>query len=216
MRNRALVGVVALLAVACVVEAGYILVHRANASAPERDVSARGAQQDLDRWETRVRKQIERSGRLGDEDFDRIFGDDFFRRRFDPFAEIDRVRRRIEEGLEGSGRAAFGDSFQSWFSKRMDLAGIRTSVADEGRDVAVSFGIPGLDTNSVKFDVNANRIRFRYDTRRDVKKNGADVETAESVEKVLPLPAGADPNGFEVRKGKDEVTLVFHKLAHAS
>ncbi len=76
-------------------------------------------------------------------------------------------------------------------------------------------GIPGLKENSVKLDVNANRIRFRYEASKDVKKGGSDFETTESVEKVLPLPAGADPNGFVVRKGKDEITLVFHRIEHA-
>lgn len=98
----------------------------------------------------------------------------------------------------------------------MDLAGITTKIAEQGKDLTVTFGIPGLKENSVKFDVNANRIRFDYDTRKDVKKGASDVETTESVEKIVPLPDGADPNGFEVRKGKDEITLVFHRIAHAA
>ncbi len=207
-------GIAALLGVACLAEAGYIVAHRASASPPAGAEATQPASQDLDTWEHRLRDEIARNGKVGERDFDSLFGDDFFRRRFDPFAEVDRVSHRLEEGLDGADRALFRTSFQDWFSKRMDLAGLSTKVAEKGKDVAVTFGIPGLDENSVKFDVNANRIRLNYDARKDVKKNGSDVQTATSVEKVLPLPADADPNGFEIRKGKDEITLVFHRIDH--
>jgi HSP20 family molecular chaperone IbpA len=163
-----------------------------------------------------VREEITRTGALGEKDFDELFGDDFFRRRLDPFEEIDRVRTRLENDFAGTERDAFRTSFDGWFSKRIGLDGITTKIADRGKDVAVTFGIPGLDEDSVKFDVNADRIRMSYATRKDVKKNGSDVETSTSVEKILPLPAGADPAGFEVQKGKDEITLVFHKFEHAA
>ncbi len=167
MGTRAPWGIAALLGIACLAEADYIVVHRAAASGPPGVA-----------------------------------------------AEIDRTRRRLEEGLGGPERSLFGSSFHDWYSRRMDLAGITTKVASQGKDVTVTFGFPA-STSSVKFDVNANRIRFRYEARKDVKKGGSDVETAESLEKVLPLPAGADPNGFEVRKGKDQVGLVFHKIERA-
>ena len=207
-------GIAALLGVACLAETGYIVSHKSAASTPAGENATPPASQDFDRWERHVRDEIARTGKLADHDFDTLFGDDFFRRRFEPFSEIDRIGRRLEDGLDTSERALFDTSFHGWLSKRIDLAGITTKVADQGKDVAVKFGIPGLDENSVKFDVNANRIRMQYEARKDVKKAGSDMETSESVEKILPLPAGADPNGFEVRKGKDEITLVFHKLGH--
>ncbi|HQQ76167.1 MAG TPA: hypothetical protein PLB01_02340 [Thermoanaerobaculia bacterium] len=211
MGTRVPWGIAALLGVACLGEAGYIVTHRAAASSPPGRAVTQPPQEDLDRWERRLRDEISRTGKLGDGDFDTLFGDDFFRRRFDPFAEVDRVRRKLEDGLEASERRLFSESFRNWFSKRMDLTGITTKIADQGKDVSVTFGIPGLDEDSVRFDVNASRIRLRYDARKDVKKGGGDVQTSETVEKILPLPSGADPNGFEVRKGKDEITLVFHR-----
>ncbi len=216
MGTRAPWGIVVLLGIACLAEAGYIVVHRAAGSVPPGGVTAPMPAVNLDRWDHRLHEEIARTGKLVDKDFDQLFGDDFFRQRFDPFAEIDRARRGLEKGFAGSERALFNSSFQDWFSKRMDLAGITTKIAEQGKDLTVTFGIPGLKENSVKLDVNSNRIRFRYDTSKDVKKDGSDVETTESVEKVLPLPDGADPNGFEVRKGKDEITVVFHRIAHAA
>ncbi|MGZ6971389.1 MAG: hypothetical protein ACXVID_06975 [Thermoanaerobaculia bacterium] len=101
---------------------------------------------------------------------------------------------------------------------RLPAAGRRDRWASGPRGEWLRFWewVPGLDEGSAKFDVNANRIRFRYDTRKEVKKRGSDVETSERVEKVLPLPPGADPSGFEVRKGKDEITLVFHRIEHGA
>lgn len=223
MKLKASWGIAALLGVACLAEAGYIVSHRAIAAAPPaRDAAppardAAGATaDDLRRWADRAHEEIARTGALGEKDFDELFGDDFFRRRFDPFEEIDRVRKRLEGDLAETERARFGASFDDWFSKRIGLDGISTKVTDRGKDVAVTFGIPGLDEDSVKFDVNADRIRMRYATRTDVKKKGSDVETSTSVEKILPLPDGADPAGFEVKKGKDEITLVFHKARPAA
>ncbi len=215
MGTRAPWVIAACLGIACLAEAGYIVAHRAAASAPPGGAAALPAG-DFDRWDRHLHEEIARTGKLVDKDFDKLFGDDFFRRRFDPFAEINRARRRLEEGLAGPKRALFNSSFRDWFSKRMDLAGITTKIAEQGKDLTVTFGIPGLKEDSVKLDVNANRIRFRYEASKDVKKGGSDVETTESVEKILPLPDGADPNGFQVRKGKDEVTLVFHKMEHAA
>ena len=216
MSSRAAWGMAALLGVGCLAEAGYIVAHRAGAAPPAGAEATPPAAQDLDRWEHRLGDEIARTGKLGDHDFDALFGDDFFRRRFDPFTEVDRVSHRLEEGLDRSERALFRTSFQDWFSKRMGLTGISTKVAEQGKDVEVTFGIPGLDEDSVKFDVNANRIRMSYSARTEEKKGGNELETAAHVEKILPLPADADPNGFEVRKGKDEITLVFHKLEHAA
>jgi HSP20 family molecular chaperone IbpA len=214
MRTKAPWGIAALLGATCLGEAGYIVAHRAAASASTRHAAGPRGEEDLGRVEERMHEAIARAGKLADQDFDQLFGDEFFRRRFDPFAEVGRMSRRIEQGLDASERALFASSFHDWFSKRLDLTGITTNTADEGKDVALTFGIPGLDADSVNLDVNANRIRLRYGARKDVKKGGSEVETTESVEKVLPLPAGADPNGFEVRKGKDEITLVFHKIEH--
>lgn len=216
MSMKAPWGIVALLGVACLAEGGYIFAHRAGATPPARVDAAPPASQDLDRWEHRLHDEIARTGKLADHDFDALFGDDFFRRRFDPFTEVDRIGHRLEEGLDRSERALFHSSFEDWFSKRMDLNGISTKVAEQGKDVKVTFAIPGLDENSVKFDVNANRIRMSYSAHTEEKKGGNELETATNVEKILPLPVDADPNGFEVQKGKDEITLVFHKLEHAA
>ena len=216
MGIRAAWGIAALLGVGCLAEAGYIFAHRAGATPPAGVEVTPPASQDLGRWEHRLRDEIARTGKLADHDFDTLFGDDFFRRRFDPFAEVDRISHRLEEGLDRSERALFRTSFQDWFSKRMDLTGISTKVAEQGKDVKVTFDIPGLDEDSVKFDVNANRIRMSYAARTDEKKGTDELRTATSVEKILPLPADADPNGFEVQKGKDEITLVFHKLEDAA
>jgi HSP20 family molecular chaperone IbpA len=216
MGIRASWGIVALLGFACVGEAGDIVAHRTSASSAKGAGATRPADAELGRWEKRLHDAIARTGKLGDHDFDALFGDDFFRRRYDPFSEVDRVGRQLEEGLDASDRGLFDTSFRDWFSKRMDLTGITTKVADEGKNVEVTFDIPGLDEDSARFDVNANRIRFRYDARKEETQDGRDVRTSEKVEKVLPLPAGADPNGFEVRKGKDEITLVFHRIGQGA
>jgi HSP20 family molecular chaperone IbpA len=149
-------------------------------------------------------------------DFDRLFGDDFFRHRLDPFAEIDKVRQEMEHGLEGRNRVLFGTSFKNWFEKRIDLTGITSKVEDQGKTVAVTFGIPGLDTDSVKLDVNADRIRLSYGARRTEKEGNATAEAFGSFDKIIPLPDGADPTGFTVKKGKDEPTVVFKKAGHAA
>jgi len=65
-----------------------------------------------------------------------------------------------------------------------------------------------------RVDVDANRIRLTYGTGKNTTRGNETVQTSESFEKIIPLPENADPSGFEVRKGKDTLTLVFRKTGH--
>lgn len=216
MWTKVVWGVVALLGIACVAEGAYIVSNREADRPPVAVNPAVDPIPDLDKWEQRLQTELASAGQIEERDFDRLFGDDFFRHRLDPFAEIGTVQRELDNRLEGRERQLFDSSFRNWFEKRMDLTGITSKVENGGKTVAVTFGIPGLDTDSVKLDVNADRIRLSYGARQTEKKGNTTVEASESFEKIFPLPDGADPTGFTVRKGKDELTVVFKKSQPAA
>jgi len=213
MSHRVLWGAIVLLGAACLVEGVYIVNRRAVASAAPApaSASANDVAHRLDLLENRLRSEMAGADRFDAQVFDRLFDDEFFRSGFDPFREIGRVEKRLALGLDTDRRPAFETSFQDWLRQRIDLTAMTPKVTDEGKDVLVSFRIPGLDAGSVKVDVNANRIRMTYGAQADSTKAGATVRMAESYEKIVPLPENADPNGFEVRKGKNELTLVLRK-----
>ncbi len=124
----------------------------------------------------------------------------------DPIRDVDRWEQRLQKELTSAGR----------IEERIDLSGITSKVEDKGKNVAVTFGIPGLDTDSVKLDVNSDRIRLRYGALQTEKKGNTTAESVENYEKIIPLPDGVDPAGFTVTKGKDKLTLVFRKAERAS
>jgi HSP20 family molecular chaperone IbpA len=216
MSTRVLWGVVALLGVTCIAEGSYIASNRRAERPPDAANPAVDPVRDLDKWEQRLQSDLASAGRLEDRDFDRLFGDDFFRQRIDPFAEIDKVGREIGNRLEGRDRELFGSAFRNWFEKRIDLTGITSKVQDKGKNVAVTFEIPGLDTDTVKLDVNADRIRLSYGALKTEKKGKTTTEAVASFEKIIPLPDGVDPTGFTVQKGKNELTVVFRKAGHTA
>ncbi len=216
MTNRTLWGAVLLLGVACAAEGSYILQHREPERPRPAPGLARDATRDLDRWTADVREEIGRAGKVGEREFDNLFGDRFFDKRVDPFAEIGRVEREVRERLVGKDRGRLDDSFRDWFGKRIDLAGISSRVEEKGGKVDVTFDIPGLDAKSVKVDVNPNRIRLGYEATGKATSGGATARLSESFEKLLPLPEDADPNGFEVRKDRSHLTLIFNKRERVS
>lgn len=216
MSTRILWSVVALLGVTCVAEGAFIVSNRPVNRPPDAANSAVDPIRDLDQWEQRLHKELADAGRIDTRDFDRLFGDDFFRNRIDPFAEISKIQHEMEHRFQGRDSELFGNAFRNWFEKRIDLTGITSKLVDKEKTLAVTFGIPGLDTDSVKLDVNADRIRLSYSALDTEKKGKTTTEDFESFEKIIPLPDGADPTGFTVKKGKDALTIVFRKAGHAA
>jgi HSP20 family protein len=124
-------------------------------------------------------------------DFDDLFDDRFFGRRFDPFAEMRELEKR----------------FQSEFGE--------TKTAETDKEVIVELSIPGLDKDSLIIDVNESRIRIAYDARRvqDRKDAGGRrvmrSESSQHFEKILPVPENADGRSSRIEREGGAVKIIF-------
>lgn len=211
IRERALWLIIALLAATSAAQ-GYQLyqdkVARTVAAAPD-------PWSKEDEWFQRMRKNPLKGGPIPFKDFDELFDDRFFGRRFDPFAEMRELEKRFHSRLGEPEQSLFGRSWDDWFGDRMDFSGIETKTKETEKEVVVELQISGLDKDSLNIDVNDSRIRVAYEARNiQNKSDGSGRQTlrSESVrrfEKVLPVPQNADGRNSRVERDGDTVKIVF-------
>lgn len=117
----------------------------------------------------------------------------------------------------GQEKTLFGRSWNDWFGDRMDLAAIREKTRETGKEVIVELKLAGLDKDSLNINVNDSRIRVAYDAKKvDDKKDGSgrDIFKSESIqhfEKIMPIPANADPQKSRIEREGDVIKIIFPK-----
>jgi HSP20 family molecular chaperone IbpA len=217
MSNKILWCAIALLSVACAAQTYYIHSH-GNAEA------VRPAADDLikqqDQWIAEARKHMLGGAPVPFQKFDDLFNDDFFGRRFDPFAEIETFQKRMAPLLSDDQRSVFGQSWTDWLHDRMDLAEIHSENKKTDKEVIVSFKIPGLAGESLNVDVNDDRIRIAYDAKTVEEKKGAQGayhnESVRHFEKIMPVPEDADPKTHHVVHEGNIIKIVFERRQRQS
>jgi HSP20 family molecular chaperone IbpA len=207
MRNLILI---ALLAPACLAQAAGDQTQEKK-SAIEEYWSAQ------DRWLDETRKALLEGTTVPFQRFDDLFNDDFYGRRFDPFQEMEQLQRRMHAMLGESQQRLFNRSWNDWFDSRIGLTDIHTETKTTKDEVILSFRIPGLNADSLSININDNRIRVSYDAKniQDKKdEKGKAYFKSESVqhfEKVMPIPADADPVKNRIVHEGDVVKVIFEK-----
>lgn len=202
---------IALLAATSAAQGYYIYQDRAaHAGSAPPDIWSK-----QDEWLKKARKDLFERRPIPFKDFDELFDDKFFGRRFDPFTEMREFEKRFHSRLGEPERSLFGSSWDDWFTERMDISRIETKTKETDKEVIVELNIPGLDKDSLNIDVNESRIRIAYDARRveDQKDgSGRQVLRSESVqhfEKILPVPENADGKNSRIDREGKIVKIVF-------
>lgn len=215
MRNKILWCAVGLLSAACAAQAYYI--HSQNKAATDKP-SISDVVREQDKWIAEARKNMLGRAPVPSRQFDDLFNDDFFGRRFDPFAEIESFQKRMAPLLSEDQRSMFGQSWKDWFNDRMDVAGIQSETKSTDKEVVVSFKVPGLDGESLKVDVNDDRIRVAYDAKTVEEKKGENGayrnESVRHFEKIMPIPGDADPKKNRVVPEGNRIKIIFERRQH--
>lgn len=221
MKNKILWCVVGVLGATCVGQGYYIHAqHKNNGRSAVEDFS-----KEQDQWISQTRKSMFGRDSVPFERFDDLFNDDFFGRRFDPFAEIENFRKGFGPPLPNEERSLLDRSWRDWFEDRMVVADIHPEIKTTDEQVILSLKIPGLEGESLNINVNDDRIRIAYDVRtvQDKKDGqGASYFRSQSIrhfEKILPIPDGADPKRNRIVhedgvKG-NVVKIIFEKSGRA-
>lgn len=213
MNNKILLGIAGLLFIACAGEGYYIhkLKKNQQATTPQ-DVWI-----DQNKWMSEVRKIFLMGNTVPFKDFDDLFNDKFFDRKFDPFAEIDRFHNKLNPFFNNSEKSLFGKSWDDWFQNRMDVADINPETNITDKEVILSIKIPGLKGESLNVNVNDNRIRIAYDAKsvqsKKDDKSGIDFssQSIQHFEKIMPIPGEADPTKSRIVQDGDTVKIIFEK-----
>lgn len=212
MKQRILWGIIALLATTCVAQGYYIHIRqRPQNPRPE----APEALLREDEWFKQARKRMLEGAPIPFKDFDELFDDRFFGRRFDPFAEMRELQKRFDSRLGQDQKPLFSRSWDDWFSDRMGLSAIAAKTKETDKEVVVELSIPGLDKDSLNIDVNESRIRVAYDAKdARNKKDGSGREyfRSESIrhfEKLMPVPENADGRSSRIERQGEVVKIIF-------
>ncbi len=222
MKERAMWTLVALLALLSAGEAYYIFGARRKGPPPagtrawaeSRPVpSYQEPWRELEDWRKTLDNRLSGGGVLNNGDFDSFFNDSFFDRRFTAFDQLERIHREMMDAFEGQKKREFGDSWDKWFSDRLDMGGFDTRVSRAGGKILMTISIPGLDAKNAEINVNRDRVRLSFSARsvggEKNARGSVRSESEESFEKILPVPSGADGNTARVSVKGDAVTITF-------
>lgn len=180
----------------------------------EHSRKAYGSQwEEFEKWREKVRGQVGRGAPLLDPDFDGFFDDAYFSRGFDPFAEMERIHRRMSEEFIESERAMFDDAWWRWYGRRMKLGRFKMRTERTDSTVTIVLEVPGLASKTADISVTRDRIRLSFTARtRSVGGRGGTTDVSESEEiyvKIMPLPSEAEPGSEKVEIKGETVRIRF-------
>ena len=156
---------------------------------------------EQEKWIEEIRMRLSPSEPVPFSKFDELFDDEFFRRKYDPFAEIDSFPRRMGPFLSEEQRSLFARSLDDWLKERMEVSSIQSAVKITEREVVASFRIRGLKRGSLRVGVTSHRIRISYNLQ----------EAQHRFEKLIPVPAGADAGVYRILREGNSFKIVFAK-----
>lgn len=169
--------------------------------------------EELEKWQEGVRKMLSRGDPLKDPDFDSFFGDRFFSRRFDPFAEMDRIHRRMSEEFRASERLLFDDYWGGWYGRRMRMDQFKTEVVRTDKEVTLIIHVPGLAAKTADINITNDRIRMGFSAKTAAEQKSAGgfmkSESSQSYVKIMPVPEGAETGTGKVEIDGERVKIKF-------
>jgi HSP20 family molecular chaperone IbpA len=152
--------------------------------------------------------------------FDNFFDDEFFMRSRDPFQEMERMRKRMDEqfgdllnGHDAGSGGIFERSFDDWFSLQF---GDRTagSIQQEEDDDYVYYHLDLGESkvNEANLTVEGNYVDiFARVEEKTEDAYSSSVSVSETRQR-FPVPAGVDPASALVTHENNKITIRFTKL----
>lgn len=211
MKEKVLYSALVILLLACLGQAYYIYSQKkASESAQRNNWPARTEKLNQD-----VLRHIRRGEALPPAVFDDFFNDDFFGRRFNPFAEMERVHRQMAQMFQESERRMLDNSWDSWFNDRIGMDAFKTSVYRTDKNVSIAVDIPGIDNRTADININEDRIKISFTATnvQDKKdeKGAMHRESSRSYTKIMPIPEDAVAASAKTSIANGKVTITFDR-----
>jgi len=115
-----------------------------------------------------MKKMIDKNKKIEEDFFDEIFNDDFFDKKYDPFVEIERFRKKMIKMFGNDYQKIFESDFNEWFEKRIKLEDIKIVYFDN----KVEIYIPDLKKKNISVNIGNDYIKISYETvyNSDIEK----------------------------------------------
>lgn len=129
-----------------------------------------------------------------------MFNDDFFSRSRDPFREIERMRKHMDEAFRDDG---FSIGFD-----RKSAFDVDNIVRQEDEDaISYRLNVKDQDVVDLKANVENGYVSIEAKLKRQTNTTVAESQFARR----FPLPLDADPDSLAIDRDQDAVVIRFDK-----
>lgn len=206
--------VVIILAVVCVAQAMIIYKYAIHRS-PESDMF-----HDTDKFSNLLDETFKKEKNEKWNLYDRFFDEDFFSNQTDPFKEMERMHRRLEEMMDGHSRDMFKDSWKGWFDNRFfgGSSDIGFDTKENKNAYLITISIPNLKENKLKINIEKDAISINGEFSQTIEKkdgNGNIIgkhEMRQSLSREIPVPGDVDVDKAEIDQKKDKIIINLPKI----
>jgi HSP20 family molecular chaperone IbpA len=151
---------------------------------------------------------------------DRFFSDDFFRKRNDPFTEIDEFHQRMNRMMREGLGPSFENSWDAWFSNRFLGGGgdVEIHTEENADSYVITLEVPNLKDNKLNITINEDGISIEGELtqiaeRKDAKGNVLSrQEVHRSISQQFPIPHDADHEGARIDNKGDAIEIILPKV----
>lgn len=201
-----------LLAVACVVEGIFIYTQYVKND-------SKHANDTFESFSLNMLDKFKRERKERDDMFDRFFDDDFFSKQSDPFAEMQRLQRQLDDMMGKNHRGTFRDSWDSWFGDRFfgGSEEIEFDQKENKNSYIITLRIPNLKENKLDIKIDQDGISISGDFSQIAEKKDADGnviskrEVHRTISKKFTIPGDADHEKAKVKNKKDKIIITLPK-----
>lgn len=129
---------------------------------------------------------------------------------WDPFAEMDAMRREMDHMFADSFRLL--DDEHRLFSTNMSFS-YDVDIIEDDKGYVITFDLPGIDQENVDIQISDHSVTVKGEhSSRDVTKGPNDFFSAQSYGtflKTIPVPEDADTSNVSTEKTQDSVIITM-------
>ena len=200
------------LVVVCLAEGFIIYKQHAKGSAKDSDNT-------FETFSSSLRNKFKKDQKERRNDLDQFFDDDFFSRQTDPFSEMERMQKQLDEMMGRQSRGMFNDSWNSWFGDRFfgGADDVEFNQKEKKDSYIITLRIPNLKKNKLDIKIDEDGIGISGEFSQIAEKKDVDGniiskrEVHRTISKKFPIPSDADHQKAEVKNKKDKIIITLPK-----
>jgi len=211
-RFRIMLFIVIVMAAAIVLEG--LIIYKKSHQAPV----AQGAN-TFDNFSSSLSNRLTQDQKDYDHLFDRFFNDDFFSRHHEPFSEMEKMRRQLEDTVGKQNEGIFTRSWDSWFGNRFlgSPEDIESQLNENKDSYVITLRIPNLKENKLEVKIRKDGIAVSGDFSQTAEKKDKDgnviskSEIQRSIFKSFPIPGDANYKKAVTKSEGDKIIITLPK-----